>query len=152
MTGTTRALVLAAALMLIPAVSQAQASLSADDLAEIHNLYAHYNRMLDGGDSEGWADTFTDDGSFGNSQGRAALIAFADGFHGRSPHTRHWNTNIEITATPEGAAGTCYLMLWNVGTSPASIMLTGIYNDTLVRTSEGWRFKSRVVTPDATGN
>jgi hypothetical protein len=152
MTRTTRTLVLAAALTLTPGLAQAQRSLSADDIAEIHNLYAHYNLMLDGGDSEGWADTFTEDGRFGNSEGRAALIAFADGFHARSPHTRHWNTNIEITATAEGAAGTCYLMLWNVGTSPASIMITGIYTDTLVRTPEGWRFKSRLVTPDAAAN
>lgn len=148
MTGTTRALVLAAALTLIPTVTRAQAALSADDLAEIHNLYAHYNLMLDAGDSEGWADTFTDDGTFGNSQGRAALIQFADGFHARTPNSRHWNTNIEITATAEGASGTCYLILWDVGTRPRSIIVTGIYHDTLVRTPDGWRFKSRVVETD----
>lgn len=148
MTGKTRVLVLVTALVWAPTVARAQGSLAADDLAEIHSLYAHYNLVLDAGDSEAWADTFTDDGRFGSSEGRAALIEFADGFHARSPNTRHWNTNIEITATAEGASGTCYLMLWDVGTSPPSVMLTGIYTDTLVRTSDGWRFKSRLVTQD----
>jgi len=152
MTVKTRTLAFAAALTLMPAVSQAQRPLSADDLAEIHTLYAHYNLVLDGGDSEAWADTFTEDGRFGNSEGRAALIAFADNFHSRNPNTRHWNTNIEITPTADGAAGTCYLMLWNVGTRPQSIVLTGVYQDALVRTPEGWRFKSRVVTSDGTAS
>lgn len=149
MTESSRMLALVAALTLLPSVAaQAQQALTAEDLAEIHNLYAHYNLMLDAGDSEGWADTFVEDGTFGASQGRPALIEFADGFHGQNPTSRHWNTNIRITATADGAAGTCYLMLWNVGTRPAEIILTGTYQDALVRTPDGWRFQSRRVEID----
>jgi len=149
MTGTTRILMLASALMMTTSANaQGQRSLTADDLAEIHNLYAHYNLMLDGGDAEGWADTFVEDGSFGNNQGRSAIVAFAEGFIEANRNTRHWNTNIRITPSAEGAAGTAYLMLWNVGARPHSIVLTGTYEDTLVETPDGWRFKSRRVRVD----
>lgn len=149
MTRSIRILVLVAAATLLPyAAARAQTALTAEDMAEIHNLYAHYNLMLDGADAEAWADTFVEDGRFGTSEGREALVAFAVGFAEANPNTRHWNTNIRITATPEGAAGTCYLMLWNVGVRPQQIVLTGTYQDELVRTSDGWRFKSRQVQVD----
>lgn len=148
MTCPTRMLRLAAALMLLPAAAMAQTRLTADDMAEIHNLYAHYNLVLDAGDAEAWADTFLPDGRFGSSVGRDALVAFATSFHASNPGSRHWNSNIQITPTADGASGTCYLMLWNVGVRPAAIILTGIYQDELVKTPNGWRFKARVVTTD----
>jgi hypothetical protein len=144
-----RALALAAATTLIATASlSAQGSLAADDMAEIQNLYAQYNLMLDAGDSGGWADTFIAEGRFGNSVGRAALIEFAGGFHAQNPQSRHWNTNLRVTRTAEGAAGTTYLMLYNVGVRPPAVIATGIYQDALVRTPAGWRFSSRVVTID----
>jgi hypothetical protein len=142
-------LMLAAALALVPnAALQAQGSLGAEDMAEIHNLYAQYNLMLDRGDAEGWADTFTEDGRFGNSEGRAALIAFAENFHEGNPNSRHWNTNIHLTATSGGADGTCYLILYDVGQRPPGVTVTGIYSDVLVETADGWRFQSRQVAID----
>ena len=153
MTRTTRTLVLAAVLALIPAAAaQAQGALTADDVAEIQNLYAQYNLLLDGGDAAGWADTFVEDGRFGNSQGRAALIEFAEGFHESNPQSRHWNTNLRITRTAEGAAGTVYLMLYNVGVRPPTVTVTGIYQDVLVETPAGWRFQSRQVQIDRPAN
>lgn len=149
MTKTTRTLALTAALVLIPsAAAHAQGSLSADDMAEIHNLYAEYNLTLDMGDAEGWADTFVENGRFGNSEGRAALVAFAEGFHESNPMSRHWNTNIHLTPNAEGAAGTTYLILYNAGVRPPEVIITAVYDDQLVRTSDGWRFQSRQVVPD----
>lgn len=140
-------------LTLIPVtVAQAQSLLSADDLAEIHNLYAQYNLVLDAGDSQSWADTFIDDGSFNTFVGREALIAFADGFIASNPNTRHWNSSIRITTTADGAAGTAYLMLWKVSTQPAEVVLSGIYTDELVKTSQGWRFKARLIEIDQPAN
>ena len=40
-------------------------------------------------------------------------------------------------------------MLVDVGTKPPSIVATGMYNDTLVKTANGWRFKSRATKMDA---
>jgi hypothetical protein len=148
MTGTIRMLTIAAALTLTPAAAQAQMSLSADDMFAIQQLYAHYNLVLDAGDAEAWAATFLPDGRFGNSVGHDALVEFATNFHASNPGSRHWNSNLQITTTPEGATGTVYLMLWNTSVRPATITITGIYADELVKTAQGWRFKSRVVTPD----
>lgn len=143
----------AAALALIStAPASAQGRLSADDMAEIQNLYAQYNLMLDSGDAEGWADTFVENGRFGNSEGRAALIGFAENFHEGNPQSRHWNTNLHVTPTAEGAAGTTYLMLYNAGVRPPSVTASGIYQDVLVRTPQGWRFQSRQVQIDRPAN
>ena len=35
---------------------------------------------------------------------------------------------------------------------PAAIALAGIYEDVIVRTPQGWRFQSRVVTPPHLGH
>lgn len=143
------------ALTLVPiSTAQAQKSLSPEDMAEIHNLYAHYNLVLDAGDSMSWADTFTDDGSFNNSVGRQALITFANNWAASNPNTRHWNSNIHITATAtatataDGAAGTAYLMLWKISVQAPEIVLTGTYSDQLVKTPNGWKFKARRVKID----
>ena len=39
-------------------------------------------------------------------------------------------------------------MLLDVTTKPPSIVATGTYNDTLVKTASGWRFKSRTTRMD----
>ena len=142
------ALIAAALASIAAAPASAQGRLSADDMAEIQNLYAQYNLMLDTGDAEGWAATFVENGRFGNSEGRAALIEFAEGFHASNPQSRHWNTNLHVTPTAEGAAGTTYLMLYNAGVRPPSVTASGIYQDVLVRTPQGWRFQSRQVQID----
>ena len=132
-------------------VVSAQTELSADDYVEIEQLYARYNHALDSGDAEGWARTFTEDGAFGaNSVGYDQLVAFAEGFHAQQQgHARHWNTNLVVTPTAEGADGSTYLMLYNTGVRPPSVIVPAIYHDKLVKTDEGWRFKSRQVAPDA---
>ena len=60
---------------------------------------------------------------------------------------RHWNTNLSIRPSTDGASATVMLMLVDVTTK--SIVATGMYNDTLVKTANGWRFKSRATKMDA---
>ncbi len=94
------------------ATGEAQKQLTAEDHAEIRQLYATYNLALDGGDAEGWADTFIEDGAFGDTEGHAALVGFAENSgEQQNGNARHWNSNIHITKTDDGAAGTCYLMV-----------------------------------------
>ena len=61
---------------------------------------------------------------------------------------RHFTANLVVTPTPEGANGSCYLLLFNVRNNPATITETAIYQDTLVKTPQGWRFSKRVVWRD----
>ena len=128
------------------------AELTAEDHAEIHQLYARYVQAIDFGDAIGWADAFTPNGSFGDSvAGRDALIAFAEGYHednGSEP--RHWYSALVITPTADGAEGRCYALTFNSRTR--SIMWTGTYKDVLVKTTDGWRFSSRQLTIDDVAN
>lgn len=144
------AAVCAIAIGLVSVVSvragQGGGAMTAEDYLEIQQLYARYAHTLDLGDAEGWADTFTPDGVFADSTGRAELITFAEGFYGRGGDARHWNSQVLITPTADGADGSCYLLLVNTGAQPASITVSGIYRDKIVKTSGGWRFKERVAT------
>ena len=134
-------------LMSVASGASAQSGkLTADDYLEIQQLYAQYAHTLDLGDAEGWADTFTPDGVFGNSKGRAELVKFAEGFYNRGGSARHWNSQVLITPTAEGADGSCYLLLVDTSSQPASITVSGIYQDKIVKTPNGWRFKTRVAT------
>ena len=142
---------IAVGILVVASSSAAQnSSLTADDYIEIQQLYAKYAHALDLGDGEGWANTFTPDGVFGETKGHDQLTAFADGFmESFDGAARHWNTQIVITPTADGAHGSCYLLLVDTRSQPAGLTVAGIYQDTVVKTSDGWRFKERVFTMDA---
>lgn len=121
-------------------------SLTAQDYAEIQQLYARYNHIIDSGDIEGYVGLYTPDGSFNNFSGQEALRTFMKNRNGGT--RRHWNTNLVITPTPEGAKGAVYLMFVDVGMKPPAITSAGRYEDSLVKTAQGWRFKKRQTFPD----
>ncbi len=125
-------------------------SLTADDYVEIQQLYARYNNAIDSGDAEGYAATFVPDGTFNTFTGHDALVGFINDWRGKmnGATRRHWNTNLTITGTPEGASGSVYLMLVDVSTRPPSIVAEAKYDDQLVKTPDGWRFKKRVTKAD----
>ena len=128
-------------------------TLTVEDYLEIQQLYARYSQTIDSGERDGaaWAETFTPDGVFGNASGRAALTEFAkhrpDRWNGAQ--SRHWISNLIITPTSEGASGSCYLLTMNVSVRPPVLNSAGVYADTMVKTSEGWRFKKRILQGDA---
>ena len=139
---------LAALVMAGPAYAQS-GTLSAQDYAEIQQLYARYNHAIDSGDAEGYAGTFTPDGVFNTNNGREALLTFVRTYtKNNGANRRHWNTNLLITPTPEGANGSVYLFLLDITTRPPSIGATLKYEDELVKTAQGWRFKKRITKPD----
>lgn len=130
--------------------------LTADDYIEIQQLYANYAQALDKGEGERFASTFVDDGEFTGGRGpgkanddrtprkgSAALTKM-----GNTSGTRHFTANLVITPTAEGAKGSCYLLLFNVRNIPGTIVETAIYDDSLVKTAGGWKFKKRVVWRD----
>lgn len=127
-------------------------ALSTQDYIDIQQLYARYAHALDAYEREGaaWAETFTPDGVFSkNTVGYAALVAFAKNWHDNrgGPFLQHWNTQLVINPSATGARGSAYMMLVDRRTQPPSIMSVYEYDDELVRTPAGWRFKSRSFVP-----
>ncbi len=127
-----------------------QRKLSADDYVEIQQLYARYNNAIDSGDAEGYAATFTPDGVFNNFNGHDALVGFIKAWREKmgGANRRHWNTNLLITPTAEGASGSVYLFLMDVSTRPPTVATAAKYDDQLVKTADGWRFKKRTTKAD----
>jgi hypothetical protein len=123
--------------------------LSTQDYIDIEQLYSTYNHAIDSGDGEAWAATFTPDGTFNKFAGHDQLVGFIQQWKEKmnGGNRRHWNTNLRILPSKDGASAAVYLMLVDVTTK--SIVATGMYNDTLVKTASGWRFKSRATKMDA---
>lgn len=122
---------------------------TAQDFVDIQQLYAKYNWSLDAGDAEAYASTFTADGTFNNNVGHDAIVKFANTFHaGLGAHVKHWNTNLMITPTADGATGQVYLVLVDFAGKPPTIATSASYSDELVKTAQGWRFKKRQTKGD----
>ena len=125
-------------------------SLTAADYIEIQQLYSRYYQTIDAGESEAWADTFTPDGSFNTTvQGREALIA-SNRRGGRNRRMRHLHSNLTITPSGNGANGSVYVVQIDITATPPTVATYSRYDDTLVQTSQGWRFKTRQRSSDTT--
>jgi actinorhodin biosynthesis protein ActVIA len=134
---------------------------TADDYVQIEQLYTNYALAMDMSEGERLASLFVEDGEFtsGRAAGRASearkpskgkedLTRVGQVGARSGLYFRHFTTNIVITPTAEGAKGSCYLLLFNAKTAPATLAETAIYDDTLVKTAVGWKFKKRVVWRD----
>ncbi len=131
-------------------------TLTAQDYAEIQQLYVRYAWSIDTMAENGmaYAKTFTEDGEFlrldVEVRGRRNLAEYIR----KAPHGKpsHYLSNILIEPAPEGARGGAYLLgpaRAADANAPAKGNSTGSYEDILVKTSEGWRFKKRTLRPDA---
>jgi hypothetical protein len=122
--------------------------LTTQDYIDIEQLYATYNHAIDSGDGEAWAATFTPDGTFNQFTGHDQLVGFIQAWKEKmnGGARRHWNTNLRIVPSKDGASASVFLMLVDVNTK--GIVATGMYNDTLMKTSHGWRFKTRQTKMD----
>ena len=146
------AIVLASSGLLLAQMRPAKSSLTTPDYVEIQQLYARYATTIDAGDAEGWANTFTPDGIFNNSsRGHDALVQFVHDWRDKrnGAARRHWNSNLVITPSEQGAIGSIYLLLLDIGSRPPVPVSSWIYEDALVKTPQGWRFKTRVLHGDA---
>ena len=135
----------------------AAGTLTAQDYAEIEQLYYRYNHGGDFRDSELWLSAFTDDAVFSVGErtlrGREALVAMraerdaGQGDRGR----RHWNNGWRIVPTPDGAEARVYWIVVDVGTGTPITDRSGYYDDKYVRTADGWRIRERAITFDSAG-
>jgi SnoaL-like domain len=147
-----------------PAEAQA-GKLTALDYQEITQLIHRYAYGIDTCANNGYdyANVFTTDGVFidNNSddgykaggrvlaKGRDALATLVGGGE-RGCKTKlvwtdwsHLMLNQEITPTAEGAKGRVYLVQLGMN-GPGTVTRHGGYEDTYVRTPEGWRIKQRM--------
>ena len=152
-----RSLVLSmmAAFMLLIAPATASAKeLTTADVIEIEQLYAKYNHELDSGDADAWAGCYVADGVFttnvqGSFAGTEKLKGFAKGWTASDGGARrHLVSNLTVAGSTAGADGKVYLVLLNLRAKPTGIAATGMYTDTLVKTKDGWRFKTRTLQVD----
>ena len=146
--------VLAAGVMFAGAC-MAAGGLSAQDYADIQQLYALIQHCHRQRRRRGWAATFTPDGVFNTFNGHDALVNFVKTWREKlnGATRRHWNSNLRITGDSREANGYVYLMLVDVSTKPPSIMGTATYTDSLIKTKDGWRFTKRITKGDsAPGN
>jgi hypothetical protein len=136
-------------------------SLAPQDVLDIQQLVARYPYTLDNGGEGGraLAELFTEDGVFVTPQatfsGREALLKMASGHRpGQGPaYARNHAMNPLLEATPEGAKGRVYAVIIALGENkqPSSIVTGGHFEDTYVKTQQGWRFKRRQFIPNEGG-
>src|SRR6201999_1245542 len=126
--------------------------LSVEDRLDIADLYARYTHAVDQGRFADWCDCFTADGYLAvpvndiHVQGPAQLDEFARAYWKRSGGLeRHVVSNVVVTASEDGAEGSCYLTMLVGGSKdhPPRFSTTATYRDRLARTADGWRFRAR---------
>ena len=133
----------------------AAGTLTAQDYAEIEQLYWRYNHGADFRDGDLFVSAFADDAVFeaGGQKimGREALAAYRVERHaGQTGDTgrRHWNNSWRIVPTADGAEARVYWILLDVSGDAPNTAASGYYDDTYVKTAAGWRFKTRTITAD----
>ena len=127
------------------------------DRARISDLTARYNRCFDDGDPDGFAATFTEDGSMEvvggpTTTGRAALAEMCR----RTPYGIV-HVTVDAIVEVDGDRAVQDVTLLVVARPRADVpadkrrsrlQRSGRYRDQLVRTPEGWRFAHRAATLD----
>lgn len=124
------------------------------DRDEIRALISLYSHALDSGNFAGWTRLFTEDAgietSVGSPKGRAALLRWAqERVASRNPEwqVRHFVFNTLISPVSADLVHARSMLLYtrqDVGKPlSAEVVLTGVYEDEIRRTPEGWQFARR---------
>lgn len=121
--------------------------MSADDIIAIQQLLARSNVAVDSGDGAAYAACYTENGRLdagagGVFVGRDAIAAAGDSFATNMPGLRHLSSNHAIDVMGDTATATVYLIVVTAGATP-TVAATGVYQDHLEHTADGWLFASR---------
>ena len=131
-------------------------ALSPLDYLEIRQLVARYAYAVDTGADGGavYASLFAPDGAFVDRagreiRGREALAELARRNTRGAQSAFHFIVNHVIEPSPEGATGRQYLLQLRIGETgrPNDVFGGGTYEDTYVKTADGWRFTRRRYVP-----
>ncbi len=133
----------------VPASAQ-MAALTTQDYIEIQELYARYNHAMDLGigAGQGVADTFTEDGVLNKTTVGRQAIAELSRRAGGGPR-RHITTSLVLTPGADSVKGQAYYFLVDASSKEFNLVQGGQYDDTIVKTAKGWRFKTRQTIPVA---
>jgi ketosteroid isomerase-like protein len=125
-----------------------------EDIQEIANLKARYLNGADGGwsfnkkpsDPDVVVPFFAEDGvwhseSQGRAEGRAAIREAWSKFSSVMPFAIHCISNPLIDVDGDTGTGEWHVLMKGVAASGVEFWSAGIYQDTFVRTAEGWRIK-----------
>jgi ketosteroid isomerase-like protein len=129
--------------------------------AEIQQFYARQMHLLDDGEAEAWAETFTEDGVFaanaypeparGRATIREAAAKASAQLAERGVQVRHWLGMLEVRPREDGSVqALTYALIINTpaGGSPA-VHLSTTCEDVLVRGADGeWQVSERKVCRD----
>jgi hypothetical protein len=125
-----------------------------EDHIEILQLYGYYARDVDSGTRRSAQWMYLPDGVWNNGGTIYAgpkMKQFYDDLQvRREAGMRHFSTNPVVVPTAEGARGSIYMMQIERKTKdgPVELTLFGKYEDRLVKTPKGWRFKERIWRSD----
>ncbi|MEU6264888.1 nuclear transport factor 2 family protein [Saccharopolyspora shandongensis] len=128
-------------------------SLSNEDKLAITELSNSQMRSLDNHDVEAWVGAWVPDGKFvatyGTFAGHDAIREFIQGHiaAGKEDGVRHLLTNYIVDGHGDRGTARCAVTKLQVE-KPPFIIATGIYQDVVVRTAEGWKFESRQLDID----
>jgi 3-phenylpropionate/cinnamic acid dioxygenase small subunit len=128
------------------------------DKDAIRELLARYCFLLDGYRLNEFAALFTADGEWisrnGNATGPKAIEELLRGMvpepaPGR--RRKHFTTNIIIDLSGDSAAVVSNFLVVRDSETGPTIAVAGTYDDVVVRTPEGWKFRSRRLSHDIAG-
>jgi hypothetical protein len=145
----------------------ASLTLPVEDHLAISTLVARLCQALDFSRPEEFVSVFTDAGVYQavssdasgraprfRHEGPAELLAFAESAVAkRAGLGRHWTGNLVIepdAQDPDRATGVSYVLFVEIDaeTKERRLLISGVHEDSFVRTSDGWRFESRTVVAD----
>ncbi|MGW5703095.1 MULTISPECIES: SRPBCC family protein [Amycolatopsis] len=136
------------------------AGVSAELYTSLQAFYARQMRLLDNGEAERWAETFTEDGVFAQNakprpmSGRADIAASMrrglDRLAATGLRRRHWTGMLEVEPLPGGEVRTNYyaLVISTPKGGKAELYLSTTCSDLLVRWGNGWLVRHRQVDHD----
>ncbi|KOS55413.1 nuclear transport factor 2 family protein [Rhodococcus rhodochrous] len=123
------------------------------DWQEIRTLTATYNRCFDRSDAPGWASTFIPSGRLevaGEGVAYAGHDELRNFCSSRGWGILHMTLDPEVTVDGDRGEQRCNLVMFQryENRERPTLLATGRYTDTLIRTPHGWRFECRVVELD----
>jgi hypothetical protein len=123
-----------------------------EDIEAIRNLFLEYGRLADTKDWGGYSELFVETGTFdsphsvGTVTGVKEIRERLGGAYGDDPADAvHLFHNIEVNVNGDRATARSVWTYMRPGKNgyPPQVLMSGNYEDVLLRTSTGWKFEIR---------